>query len=470
MQKNKKKIQLHFIGIGGIGMSGIAEVLFNQGYKVTGSDQSDTEVTKRLRGMGITVSIGHHPEHVVDASAVVVSSAIKKTNPEIQKAIELRIPVIPRAEMLGELMRGKTGIAVAGTHGKTTTTTMMATILNHCEKDPTIVVGGRVDAWGSNARLGQGEFVVAEADESDGSFLHLPATYSIITNIDNDHLDHFKSLDAIDQAFLDFVARTPFYGVSAVCGDDAGVQRVLHRFTKPTVTYGLEASNDYYARAIEYGVSGLQFDVFRNQNGASLLLGKVKLQAHGVHNVMNAVACIAIADQIGINPAQACKALEGYQGVKRRFEVCWSSESRKIRIVDDYGHHPTEIAATLAGARKFWPGRIFTIFQPHRFSRTLHCHDGFMTAFREADFVVVTDIYSAGEEPIEGVTAKNLVLDMERVKLPNQKITHLASFEMVKKFASDTIQNGDLVICFGAGSITKFSQELAGMISLGAKP
>ena len=433
-------------------MSGIAEVFLNQGYPVSGSDLAEGESTRRLQKLGAQIAIGHRSENVGGkVDVVVVSSAVRSTNPEVLEAKRRRIPIIPRAEMLGELMRGKVGIAVAGTHGKTTTTSMMATILTHAGLDPTLVIGGRVDSLGGNAKLGQGRFVVAEADESDGSFLHLPATFGVVTNIDNDHLDHFGSLTAIEDAFVSFVGKLPFYGLAAVCGDDAGVKRCLPRFSKPVVAYGFGLENDYVASNVRATGFGSSFEIrLRGEN-----LGLIQLNVPGTHNVLNALAAAVLALRLEVPFDRISEGLALFAGVKRRFEIRWRDDSRNQVIVDDYCHHPTEILATLQAAKSYWPGRIVAIFQPHRFSRTLNCRDGFMTSFRDADCVMVTDIYAAGEDPIEGVTAESLVQDIRRVALPTQKIRYVGDLEGAKTAMLESFQPGDLVICMGAGTITQ---------------
>jgi UDP-N-acetylmuramate--alanine ligase len=460
--RKKQESQLHFVGIGGIGMSGIAEVFLNQGYRVSGSDMAESESTRRLRELGARIAIGHQAEQVHGASVVVISSAIRPTNPELVEARRLRIPVIPRAEMLGELMRGKVGVAVAGTHGKTTTTSMLATVLTAAGLDPTLVIGGRVDSLGGvNAKLGQGTFVVAEADESDGSFLHLPATYGVITNIDNDHLDHFGSLTAVENAFVDFVTKLPFYGLAAVCGEDPGVRRCLSRFTKPVMTYGLSDDWDYRAREVRLRGMGSEFEVWaRDQR-----LGRVELQVPGRHNVMNALAAVAIGMALDLDFAVIARALGEFRGVKRRFEIRWRNDARQQVVVDDYGHHPTEIAATLAAARAYWPGRIVTVFQPHRYTRTLHCHDGFLSAFHDGDVLILTDIYGAGEDPIEGVSAERLADDIRRAALPNQEIEHAGDLERARAAVLSRLRDGDLVLCLGAGSITRLPDQLIAALS-----
>lgn len=459
--RKKQETLLHFVGIGGIGMSGIAEVFLTQGYRVSGSDLAESWSTQRLEKLGARIALGHRAENIQGAHVVVYSSAVKATNPELAEAKRLRIPTIPRAEMLGELMRGKTGVAVAGTHGKTSTTSMMATVFASAGMDPTVVIGGRLDSIGSNAKLGQGAYVIAEADESDGSFLHLPAAYGVITNIDNDHLDHYGSITKVEDAFVEFVGKLPFYGAAAVCGDDPGVKRCMSRFTKPVLTYGMSEDANFFARDVKTQGAGSDFEVMaRGMSGASRPMGRVILNVPGRHNVLNALAVIALATQMDLPFDKIAKGLGEYRGVKRRFEVRWKDEARNRLIVDDYGHHPTEIAATLAAARSFWPGRIVVIFQPHRYSRTLHCRDGFLSAFRNADVVCITDIYAAGEEPIEGVTAEALVQDIRGTLVAGQEVKHVKDLETAKNEILSRFSDGDLVLCMGAGTITKLPDQL----------
>jgi UDP-N-acetylmuramate--alanine ligase len=462
--------QLHFVGIGGIGMSGIAEVFFNQGYRVSGSDLSTSDVTRRLEQQGVKVFIGHQASNVHGAQVVVISSAIKKSNPEVVEARRLRVPVIPRAEMLGELMRGKTGIAVAGTHGKTTTTSLLATVLTLAGLDPTLVIGGKVDSLGGNAKLGQGKYVVAEADESDGSFLHLPAMYGVVTNIDNDHLDHYGSLQAVEDAFVDFVGKLPFYGLAAVCGEDPGVRRCLERFTKPVVTYGFSSQWDFFADQITTHGTGSRFQVWKTSHSSSPsstpeALGWVTLHVPGKHNVLNSLAAIAIALKLGVSFQKVAESLEAFRGVKRRFEIKYQDQKLKKVVVDDYGHHPTEVLATLAAAKQIWPGRIITVFQPHRFSRTLHCAPEFMNAFVDSDIVMITDIYAAGEDPIEGVTTQNFVADLKKHSRKDQLVSYSGDLAATQQGVLKLFQDGDLLLCLGAGSITKLADQIASHVS-----
>jgi UDP-N-acetylmuramate--alanine ligase len=461
MHKKQETI-LHFVGIGGIGMSGIAEVFLNQGYRVTGSDLVESETTRKLEDLGAKIFIGHREENVSAAHVVVVSSAVRSNNPEVQEAKRHRIPVIPRAEMLGELMRGKTGIAVAGTHGKTTTTSMLATILTVAGQDPTLVIGGKVDSFGGNAKLGQGQYVVAEADESDGSFLHLPATFGIVTNIDNDHLDHFGNLSAIEDAFINFVGKLPFYGLAAVCGEDPGVKRCLSRWTKPIFTYGFSDEFDLFADEVKSSGLKSEFKVhFREEPTKSArLLGTAVLMVPGRHNVLNALAAISIALRLGVSFEQIVLGLQAFHGVKRRFDIRWRDDSRNRAIVDDYGHHPTEIAATLSAARDFWPGRIISVFQPHRYSRSLHCHDGFLSSFLNSDLVILTDIYSAGEDPIPGVDSATLAADLKKVARPNQEVLYTGDLKSTQEYLTQSVSDGDLILCLGAGSITRLPEAL----------
>ena len=461
MTRAKSETQLHFVGIGGIGMSGIAEVFLNQGYRITGSDLSESDTTRRLAQLGAKVTIGHRAESVAGAQVVVISSAVRPDNPELVAARKLRVPIIPRAEMLGELMRGKTGIAVAGSHGKTTTTSMLATILTVAKLDPTIVIGGKVDSLGGNAKLGQGQYVVAEADESDGSFLHLPATYAVITNVDNDHLDHFGTLAAIESAFVAFVSKIPFYGSVAVCAEDAGVQRCLSRFSKPFVTYGFSPTWDIHATQVRAAGLGSEFEVFARESATSahVSLGPFQLHVPGEHNALNSLGAIAIARQLGVPVDAIRRGLAEFRGVKRRFEIRWRNDARKQVIVDDYGHHPTEIAATLAAARRYWKGRIVAVFQPHRYTRTLHCRDGFLGAFGGADVLYMTDIYPAGEEPIAGVSAEALVRDIG-LRSPGKSVHYAGDLATARGRVLADFRPGDLVLCLGAGSITRLPEEL----------
>src|SRR6266481_1048832 len=399
---------LHFTGIGGIGMSGIAEVLLNLGYTISGSDLKITPITERLAEMGAKIHEGHAAANVEGAKALVVSSAVDEQNPEVQEARRLQIPVIPRGELLAELMRLKYGIAVAGSHGKTTTTSMTATILNFAGLDPTVVVGGKVATMGgANARVGHSDFLVVESDESDGSFLKLAPIVAVVTNIDREHLDHYPSLDAIRAAFIEFVNKVPFYGAAIVCLADVNVQGILPAIRRRTITYGTTAQADIEAGEIGCGRFSSDFRLrYRNAD-----LGRFHLGIPGRHNVLNAMAAVAVAMELEVKPDTISEALATFSGVDRRFQV--RGKEAGITVIDDYGHHPTEIKATLDGARLCGFGRVHVLFQPHRFTRTFHLMDEFAGAFHQADSVFVMDIYAASEAPIEGVTAEALV---ERIR------------------------------------------------------
>lgn len=460
-RENIHKIHLHFVGIGGIGMSGLAEVFCKYGYTVSGSDLKESETTRKLTELGIPVHIGHSEKSIQPGtSVVIISSAVKSTNPEVLEAKKKRIPVIPRAEILGELMRGKIGVAVAGTHGKTTTTSMLSYIITTAGLDPTLVIGGKVDQIGGNAKLGLGEIVVAEADESDGSFLHLPATFSIITNIDNDHLDHFGNLEKIDQAFIEFEARIPFYGIVAVCGEDPGIQRCLSQFQKPYLTYGWSPQLNYAALELQPKPKGFRFKVVKNVDGDTTQLGFFETSIPGKHNVLNALAALVIADHFRISHEKIALALKEYRGARRRFEIIYENTSKGMAVVDDYAHHPTEIMATLAAARGFWKGKIKCLFQPHRFTRTRDNRDGYLSAFRECDEVWISDIYAAGETPIEGVSAQGLVEAIQAVVLPGQSIQHVGDIEQALPTILRGFEKGDLLILMGAGSITSLGSKI----------
>lgn len=449
---NGRVRKIHFVGIGGIGMSGIAEVLLNLGYEVSGSDLKENDNTRRLAGLGGTIFIGHRAQQAQEASVVVISSAVAQDNPEVQEAHRRAIPVIPRAEMLAELMRLKHGIAVAGSHGKTTTTSMVAAVLDRAGLDPTVVIGGKVNSLGTNARLGQGAYLVAEADESDGSFMHLSPTLAVVTNIDPEHLDYYGSLDKLKKTFLDFVNKTPFYGLAVLCLESENVQSLLPQVQKRFVTYGWRAHADYSVR--ELRVEG-QSTVFVPQRRHEVL-EPVTLRMVGRHNVLNALAVIAIADELAIPFNVTREALCDFGGVQRRFTV--RGEEAGVVVVDDYGHHPTEIKATLSGARESFSRRIIAVFQPHRYTRTKLLFEQFATAFYDADVVLINEIYSAGEPPLEGISAEKLANAIRghghRAVLycPTQddSLVNLCSL----------VQKGDLVITLGAGDIWKVGQRL----------
>ena len=442
------KIQhIHFVGIGGIGMSGIAEVLANLGYQVSGSDLKESATTQSLRGMGITVHLGHHAKAIEGAQVVVISSAVKGDNPEVVAAHKAKVPVIPRGEMLAELMRMKYGIAVAGSHGKTTTTSMVAQVLSQSGIDPTIVIGGKLGTIGSNAKLGKGPFLVAEADESDGSFLMLNPTLAVITNIDREHLDHYKDLDEIQDAFVTFANKVPFYGSVFLCMDDPHAAAVRPRLKRQVRTYGTHPQVDIRAREIRQE----GFRTFFKVTAYGEDLGAFSLGVPGQHMVLNALAAIGVALELDVEHEVIQASLSSFTGADRRFHL--KGEKGGVLVVDDYGHHPTEIAATLAAARAGFPQRrLVAAFQPHRYSRTRALLDEFGTAFFEADAVLVTDIYAAGEQPIQGVDGAAVV---ESLLAHGQKDVHLVGrVEDLPEAMKRLTRSGDLLITFGAGSIT----------------
>ncbi len=444
MRNNVTKI--HMIGIGGAGMSGIAEVLLNLGYAVSGSDVADGIVVRRLRGLGAEIHIGHAAENVGAVNVVVKSSAVRDDNPEIVAAREHGIPVIPRAEMLAELMRLRTGIAIAGTHGKTSTTSLTAAIFDAARLDPTVIIGGRINAYGANARLGQGKYLIAEADESDGSFLCLLPIINVVTNVDQDHLDHYGTQEAIDDAFVSFMNQVPFYGLNVVCGDDPGVQRLLSRVKRPVVTYGFGSENHIRAEVLECGVIN-RFRVFIRGKE----LGEVRLAQPGRHQILNSLAAIGVALDAGISPRCCIDGLARFGGVGRRFE--YKGEKNGILVVDDYGHHPVEIAATLATARTAYPGRrIVVAFQPHRFSRTQALFGEFCQVLGTVDKLLLTEIYPASEKPIPGVTGQNLAQGIRQVSKAD--VTYFQDFDSMVEALPGILKPGDLFLTVGAGNVT----------------
>jgi UDP-N-acetylmuramate--alanine ligase len=455
---------LHFVGIGGVGMSGIAEVLLNMGYRVTGSDARRGETVERLERLGAKVFIGHAASHTEGAHVVVCSSAVARDNVEVQAARLRGVPVIPRAEMLAELMRLKYGIAIAGTHGKTTTTSLVAAVLAAGGFDPTVVVGGRVHGLGTNARLGQGEFLVAEADESDGSFLKLSPTIAVVTTIDAEHLDHYGDLDAIRAAFLAFVNKVPFYGAVVLCLDQPNIQQMIPAVEKRVITYGLEASADLTARRLEFAGTTARFEVV--QRGRAL--GTAALQVPGRHNVLNALASIAVGLDLDMSFDAIQRALADFTGVQRRFQV--RGEARGVLVVDDYGHHPAEIRATLAAAKAGYDRRVVTVFQPHRYSRTQHLRQEFLTAFNQSDVLLVMDIYAAGEAPIPGVHARDLA---EGIAAHGHREVHYLNGDRaaIVDFLCESTRSGDLVLTLGAGDVGALGAEvLARLGGPGAEP
>jgi len=454
MQRKVKCI--HFVGIGGIGMSGIAEVLLNLGYHISGSDMKETEVTRRLQTLGCEISYGHRKENIKEADVVVVSSAIRPDNPEVEVAEQRLIPVIPRAEMLAELMRMKIGIAIAGTHGKTTTTSLIATVLAAGGLDPTVVIGGRLNSIGSNARLGQGEFLVAEADESDGSFLKLMPTIAVVTNIDPEHLDYYSGIEDIKETFLGFINKIPFFGLAVLCLDHPNVQSLIPRLKKRFTTYGLTAQADFQAKEIVFEGLSTTFDVLHQRRE----VGRLRIQMPGLHNVYNALATVATAYELDIPFQVVQETLRDFSGIQRRFQI--KGERKGVLIVDDYGHHPVEIMATLRAARTGWGRRIIAVFQPHRYTRTKALFHDFLTAFYDADALILTDIYPAGEDRIEGVEARLLFEGIQ--EYGHKNVTYLAEKKKIVEHLLHIIAPGDIVITLGAGDIWQVAEELVNQL------
>ncbi|NOR50382.1 MAG: UDP-N-acetylmuramate--L-alanine ligase [Desulfuromonadales bacterium] len=451
------KIQkIHFVGIGGIGMSGIAEVLINLDYQVSGSDLKESDITRRLASLGGTVAYGHRAENLSEVDVVVTSTAVDENNPEVQEAHRRKIPVIPRAEMLAELMRMKHGIAIAGTHGKTTTTSMVATVLSHGGIDPTVVIGGRLDSIGSNAKLGEGEFLVAEADESDGSFLKLSPTIAVVTNVDEDHLDYYSDLDEIRSTFLDFINKVPFYGLVVLCLDDENLQGMIPEVKKRLVTYGLTSQADFQASEIEHQADRTSFLVHCRGEA----LGRLSIRMPGRHNVLNALAAVAVGMELEMPFASIAEGFQDFGGVQRRFQV--KGEAQGIMVVDDYGHHPVEIKATLAAARSGWNRRVVAVFQPHRYSRTEALFDDFVTAFYQADHIVVMDIYAAGEEPRPEVSAEKLADGIN--SHGHKSCCYTGNLEATIEHLQAVLQPGDIVITLGAGSVWQVAANLLDLL------
>ncbi|MCE5195295.1 MAG: UDP-N-acetylmuramate--L-alanine ligase [Nitrospiraceae bacterium] len=450
---------IHFVGIGGIGMSGIAEVLHNLGYEVTGSDVKDSETTNRLRSLGIKVNIGHKSENVDNAHVVVISSAVSDDNAEVVEASKRSIPVIPRAEMLAEIARLKYSVLVAGAHGKTTTTSLIATILASAGFDPTIVVGGRLRATGSNAMLGKGDFLIAEADESDGSFLKLSPTIAVVTNIDREHIDFFKTMDAIRNAFISFMNKVPFYGSAIVCIENEELKKLIPHVHRKCITYGFSKEADIYAENIEKGFMSVSFNVVHEGKD----IGDFTLPVPGMHNILNSLASIAVAMELKMNINVVREALNKFSGIQRRFEL--KGEERGIKIFDDYGHHPTEIKATLRAAKEGLiekadnkGERLFVVFQPHRYTRTRDLMEDFAGSFNDADVLYLTDIYPASEKPIEGINTHVL---LAHIKGKGHK--NVAYFSDKAKLMDDLIskiKKGDAVFTLGAGDVWKIGENI----------
>jgi len=448
----RKPQRLHFVGIGGIGMSGIAEVLLNLRVRVTGSDLHDSPLIERLRSLGGEVWIGHDPAHVHGSEAVVVSAAVRADNPEVVEARRLRIPVLPRAEMLAELMRLKFGVAVAGSHGKTTTTSMIAQVLYSAGLDPTLVIGGRLNILGSNARLGSGELMVVEADESDGSFLHLAPAIAVVTNIDREHLDHYANFAALQQAFADFLNKVPFYGLGVVCADDPGTRAILPRLERRLLTYALNSDADLRARGLRVEKDATVYLLARRGEE----IGEIRLRVPGRHNVANSLAAAAVGLELGVEPAALCLALSQFSGADRRLQA--RGEPAGILVVDDYGHHPTEIRATLAGARERWNRRTLVLFQPHRYTRVAALAEEFAGCFTDADVVIATDIYPAGEAPMADVSGRDLAARI--AARHGGEVVHVHGVSEAVEEALRRARPGDLVLVLGAGDISRAASLL----------
>jgi UDP-N-acetylmuramate--alanine ligase len=448
---------IHFVGVGGVGMSGIAEVLSNLGYDVTGSDLRESETTKRLQSMGIKIYVGHRAENIDSAHVVVVSSAVKQDNPEVAAAHRLSVPVIPRAEMLAELARLKYGVLVAGAHGKTTTTSLISTVLGHGGLDPTIIIGGKLKGIGSNAKLGGGDFLVAEADESDGSFLKLSPTIAVVTNIDREHMDFFKDMEKLKEAFLSFINKVPFYGVSFICIENEKIRELIPHIHRQYMTYGFSAASDIYAANIEKRFMGSSFDVIYKGSR----LERFSLPIPGMHNVLNALACIGVALELKMEASKIKAALNSFSGIQRRFEL--KGESKCIKVYDDYGHHPTEVRATIAAARENMKylgekARLFVVFQPHRYTRTSDLMDEFTFSFDGVDTLVLLDIYPAGEKPIEGVTSAVLLEKIGKGKSANA--LYAAGKEEARAFLLSNMKSGDMLLTLGAGDVWKLGEQI----------
>ncbi len=452
---------IHFVGIGGIGMSGIAEVLHNLGYRVQGSDLAESANTRRLAGLGIAVTIGHAADNLDNAEVIVVSSAVKPDNPEVLAARARRLPVVRRAEMLGELMRLKWSIAIAGTHGKTTTTSMIGTLLETAGLDPTVINGGIINAYGTNTRLGAGDWMAVEADESDGTFTRLPATVAIVTNIDPEHLDFYGDFAALQQAFETFVGNIPFYGFAVLCIDHPVVQSMIARLSERRIlTYGLSPQADIRATNIQLSGDGSHYDavITDRLGGRERVLGGLFLPMFGEHNVQNSLSVLAVAEEMGLGDEVVRASLRNFKGVRRRFTK--TGEWNGVTIIDDYGHHPVEIAAVLKAARAIVSGRVIAIVQPHRYTRLANLFDGFCTCFNDADLVLVAEVYPAGEAPISGVSCDALVAGLRAHGHRNAQ--PLAGPEDLAPLLRSSARPGDIAVCLGAGSITNWANSLPG--------
>jgi UDP-N-acetylmuramate--alanine ligase len=452
-----KKTRVHFVGIGGIGMSGIAEVLVNLGYTVSGSDLKSSSSTSRLRSLGVRVHEGHRAEHVEATDVVVVSSAVKPSNPEVVEARRLQVPIIPRAEMLAELMRLKYGIAVAGSHGKTTTTSMIAVLLDRAGLDPTMVIGGRITAFGTNARLGDSDLMVVEADESDRSFLQLSPVVAVVTGIDREHMEAYRDMADLEQAFVDFVNKVPFYGASIVCLDDERVQGVLPRIRRRHVTYGFSGQADVSADEVKLQGAGSSYRLRLSGEPAA----EIRLRVPGRVAVLNSLAAAAVAREAGLGLREIEAGLEAFSGVERRFQV--KSDAAGILVIDDYAHHPTEIRATLQTAKDAFGRRTVVVFQPHRYSRVQDLFEEFCRAFHQADVLLVTEIYAAGEDPVENLSGRKLAEGIERHG--HRRVRYVPDLDEAFSVLKDELLEGDVVLTLGAGSVTGLSDRLAEVAS-----
>lgn len=448
----KKSHHIHFVGIGGIGMSGIAELLLNLGYRVSGSDITKSEITQRLASLGASIYYGHNKKNVTDVDVVVVSSAVKPNNSEILYAHEENIPVIPRAEMLAELMRLKYGIAVAGAHGKTTTTSLIAAILEHGDIDPTVVIGGRLNKTNTNALLGSGDFLVAEADESDGSFLNLPPTIAVVTNIDREHMDYYKDVKEIKETFQEFLNKVPFYGLSIICLDDENLQSLIPKMEKRVLTYGCASQADLQARNISLEGYTVKFNVFYHEKK----LGYVKLHLPGIHNVRNALAAIAVGLELNLDFRVIKKALLDFKGIQRRFQL--RNTIHGISWIDDYAHHPTEIKMTLKAVKEIYPKRVVVLFQPHRYTRTRDLFKDFMTAFYDADVLIVTEVYAASESPIPGIHAQRICEGLK--EYGHKDVTLIPDLKIAEKHLIEFLEEGDFFLTLGAGNVWKVGENV----------
>ncbi len=443
---------IHFVGIGGIGMSGIAEVLLNLGYMISGSDLERSDITARLESLGARIFYGHRPSNLTAADVVVKSTAIGEDNPEVMEAHSRNVPVIPRAEMLAELLKLKYSIAVSGCHGKTTTTSIISTALAHGGLDPTMVIGGRLDSIGSNARLGEGGFIVAEADESDGSFLQLNPYIAVITNIDREHLDYYPGIGEIKDAFLQFANSVPFYGAVILCNDCDNVRDILPRIKRRVVTYGVDDEADFRAADISFNGLTSRFALYHREE----LLGEIEMQVPGLFNVYNAMAAVAVGIELGMEFSTIQGGIHAYKGVHRRLEI--KGQAGGVTVVDDYGHHPTEIKAVLAAAKNVWEGRVIVVFQPHRYTRTKALFDEFLDSFDDASALILTDIYAASEKEIQGVHSMNLSRGIQ--DHGHGDVMYLSGFGEIVDHLCDITQPGDVILTLGAGNVWKVGEDL----------